>query len=393
MNSQPLILLSDEELSQRLTHVREAMGALHADALLVADNANIYYLTGRVVCGYIYITSSGSMECFIRRPNHLTGDYLHYIHKPEDISAKYGITPVEALALETSDLPYDIIMRLGKALNPGQIVNGSEIMRRARAVKTAKELEMIRTSGIKQARVYSRVPHIYREGMTDIELQVEIERQSRLEGCLGLFRINGSSMELYMANILVGDNADTPTPYDFAMGGEGLDPSLPVGCNGTVIKAGESVMVDANGNYTGYMTDMTRTYAIGGELPAMAMKAHQCSIDICHALARAGTAGTPAKELYELAEKMAAEAGLKDYFMGHRQKAGFVGHGIGIEINELPVIAPRSRDILTTGNVIALEPKFVIPGVGAVGIENSYTVTEHGLELLPVMPEEIISLT
>lgn len=393
MNPQPLILLSDEELSQRLSHVTDAMKALHADALLVADNANIYYLTGRVVCGYIYITAAGSIECFIRRPNHLTGDHLHFIHKPEDIAGKYDIAPVETLALETSDLPYDVITRLGKALNPSAIANGSEIMRRARAVKTAREIDMIRTSGLKQARVYSRVPQIYREGMTDMELQVEIERLSRLEGCLGLFRINGSSMELYMANILVGDNADTPTPYDFAMGGEGLDPSLPVGCNGTIIKAGKSVMVDANGNYTGYMTDMTRTYAIGGTLPATAMKAHQCSIDICHALARKGLPGTPAKNLYELAETIATEAGLKEYFMGHRQKAGFVGHGIGIEINELPVIAPRSRDILTAGNVIALEPKFVIPGVGAVGIENSYTVTDHGLELLTIMPEEIISLT
>ena len=77
--------------------------------------------------------------------------------------------------------------------------------------------------------------------------------------------------------------------------------------------------------------------------------------------------------------------------MGHRQHAGFVGHGVGIEINELPVIAPRSRDILAAGNVIALEPKFVIPGVGAVGIENTYRVTDSGpMERLTDAPEEII---
>ncbi|MDE7443677.1 MAG: M24 family metallopeptidase, partial [Muribaculaceae bacterium] len=76
----------------------------------------------------------------------------------------------------------------------------------------------------------------------------------------------------------------------------------------------------------------------------------------------------------------------------HRQHAGFIGHGVGIEINELPVIAPRSRDILQADNVIALEPKFVIPHVGAVGIENTYVVTADGLKCLTNAPEEIIGL-
>ena len=80
-----------------------------------------------------------------------------------------------------------------------------------------------------------------------------------------------------------------------------------------------------------------------------------------------------------------------DYFMGHHQKAGFVGHGLGIEINELPVIAPRSRDILEEGNVFALEPKFVIPEVGAVGIENTYAITDGRAKCLTLAPEQIIN--
>ena len=78
--------------------------------------------------------------------------------------------------------------------------------------------------------------------------------------------------------------------------------------------------------------------------------------------------------------------------MGHRQQAGFVGHGIGIEINEMPVLAPRSKEILAEGMVFALEPKFVIPGVGAVGIENSFAVTAGGLEKLTPMDEGIVPL-
>ena len=90
---------------------------------------------------------------------------------------------------------------------------------------------------------------------------------------------------------------------------------------------------------------------------------------------------------------MVEKAGLTDYFMGTRQQAKFIGHGIGLEINEPPVLTPRSKDVLQPGMVIAFEPKFVIPGVGAVGVENSYLITETGAEKLTRFEEEIISLT
>ena len=83
---------------------------------------------------------------------------------------------------------------------------------------------------------------------------------------------------------------------------------------------------------------------------------------------------------------------MADYFMGHRSHAGFVGHGIGIEVNEAPVLAPRSKDILQAGNVIAVEPKFVIPGVGAVGVENTYIVTDKGGECITCAPVAPVQL-
>ena len=156
-----------------------------------------------------------------------------------------------------------------------------------------------------------------------------------------------------MGSVLAGDNADAPSPYDFAMGGAGQDVSLPVGSNGTVLTGGMSLMVDMGGNFTGYMTDMTRTFAIG-QVQELARKAHETSIAIHQAIAAKARPGVAAKELYEMAVEMAQQAGLSDYFMGHRQKAGFIGHGVGIEINEPPLLSPRSRVILAEGMVIAL---------------------------------------
>lgn len=386
-------LLPEEEIVLRHGKVKALMKCQGIDFALIADNATIYYLTGRVYAGFVglYADENIPVQYFVRRPVGLTGEGLTYIRKPEDIPALLLTDKIESVGLEFDCQAYSSCLRLMKVFAGKNPVNVSGVIRKVRSVKTAFELGLLRRSGIIHTNVYERIPSLYQDGMTDLEFQIEIERESRLKGCLGQFRISGGSMELFMANILVGDNADNPTPYDFAMGGAGQDPSLPVGANGTVLKPGVSVMVDCNGNYTGYMTDMTRVFSIG-KLSDLAYKAHECSIHICRVLEEQGKPGIEAKELYNKAVEIAEASGLSDYFMGHKQKAGFVGHGIGIEINEGPVLAPRSKDVLESGNVIAIEPKFVIPGVGAVGIENSYVVSEDGLVRLTHAPEEIICL-
>lgn len=386
-----LQLLSHDESQRRLLKVRSQMDKSGIAAVLICDNANLYYLTGRVFAGYVWIPLKGEPVYFVKRPVEMEGDNVVSIRKPEQIPASTGIIPPEVLGLELDTVPYSMVTRLRALFPEARLADASAVMRQARAVKTDEEVRLIGESAMHQDHVYSLVPSYFREGMRDFELQVEIERASRLDGCLGLFRVSGPSMELFMGNVLAGDNADEPSPYDFAMGGAGMDPSLPVGCNGSIIKSGTTVMVDVNGNYTGYMSDMTRTYYLG-EIAQLARKAHQLSIDICRRLEREGTPGAEARSLYQIAEDMVTEAGLHEYFMGHRQKAGFIGHGVGIEINELPVIAPRSRDLLQVGNVIALEPKFVIPGTGAVGIENTYVVTPDGLRRLTDAPEQLTSL-
>lgn len=386
------VLLSPDEQARRIGRVRSLMAADAAkpEAILVTDYANLYYLTGRVFAGMLYLPAEGDPVYFVRRPVDLEGPGSVSIRKAEDMAKVITDAPAQ-LGLELDLVPYSTATRLAAIFPESTPVNASAILRGARAVKTGAEIEMIRRSGVSHCRVYSRIPQLYEEGMTDIELQVEIERASRLEGCLGDFRISGTSMEIYMGNLLAGENADAAGPYDFAMGGAGLDPSLPVGADGTLIVPGTTVMVDMNGDYTGYMTDMTRVFSLGdpGELAA---RAHECSREIHRELQAMSRPGTPARGLYEKAQEIVRSRGLEEYFMGHRQKAGFIGHGVGIEINELPVIAPRSRDILEAGNVIALEPKFVIPHVGAVGIENTYHVTPDGLENLTSAPDEIISL-
>lgn len=388
------MLLPREEASLRIDRLHKAMAGAGIDGLLVADNADIFYLTGRVYAGFAYIPAGMAPLWFVRRPVELEGDGVVYIRKPEDMASHIvaaGLAMPRRLGLELDILSFNQAERLRSVFPGAECVDATPMMRSMRAVKTDFEVEQMRLSGLKHEQVYRKIPKLYRVGMTDVELQVEIERISRLEGCLGVFRISGQSMEIYMGNVLAGRNADVPAPYDFAMGGRGLDPSIPGGAAGEEIKEHNVVMVDLNGNFTGYMTDMTRVFAVGS-LPQEAVDAHQCSIDICRAFEREARPGVEARTLYEMCADMARERGLERYFMGHRQHAGFVGHGVGIEVNEWPVIAPRSRQILERNNTIALEPKFVIPEVGAVGIENTYVIEDTGARSLTNAPEEIVQL-
>lgn len=383
------------EALARKEKIQAALRRLPADALLLADNANLYYTSSRVFCGYTYVPAEGDMLYFVRRPVGLTGDNVVYIRKPEQIieeMQKRGLPLPQTLLVEGDSLSYNEYNRLASAFSSSRILpGGTALIRLVRAVKTPFEIGMIRQSAASHDMLYRHIPKLYTPGMTDLEFSIEIERAARQHGSLGIFRIFGRSMEIFMGNVLAGENADTPTPYDFAMGGAGLDDSLPIGCNGTTIHPGQTVMVDVNGNFTGYMTDLSRVYSLG-EIPEKARHAHAVSLEIEQAVMSMARPGVAASELYDKALAIARDRKVEDYFMGHRQKAGFVGHGVGIEINEQPVLAPRSRDVLEAGMVFALEPKFVIPGVGPVGIENTFLVTDDGVERLTNCEEEIRSL-
>ena len=382
-----ICLLSPAEQQLRLQKLNPA------GPMIFCDPANLFYLTGRIFAGYLYVSSDLKPVYYIKRPLELTGGDIRYIRKPEDIAADFP-DGFDTLGLELSSMPAADAMRLQKGLNARELVNASPLIMAARAVKTPLEISLLEEDGIKQAACSGRLPGLFQSGMTDIELQAAIEYTLRLNGCLGIFRTNGP-MELHMGSVLTGENADEPSPYDFAMGGHGISPALPVGASGEEIKPDSVVMVDMNGCFNGYMTDMTRMYcnaSSASQLNPKVLAAWECSREICHALAQAGLPGTEAKRLYELAVEIAERHKLTAYFMGHRQHAGFVGHGIGITVNELPVIAPRSKAVLAEGNVIALEPKFVIPGFGAIGIENTYVVTPAGLRCITPAPEEITPL-
>ena len=382
------------ELSNRWLTIQTEINKIGADGLLIGGNVNLFYVADRIFSGFCYLPNEGEPLFFVKRPIHLKGNNVIYIRKPEDIPAilsERNIALPKTLLLETDELTYNEVIRLQTALSAKRILNGTTILRAIRSIKSGYEISLLRNSGQLHTDCYREIPNLYRTGMTDLDFSIEIERLFRQKGSLGHFRTFGQSMEIFMGSVLAGNNAEAASPYDFAMGGAGMHNSLPVGCNGTNLTNGMAVMVDMGGTFTGYITDMTRIFSIG-KLSDLAYKAHQASIEIHHEIAMLAKPGVATADLYNLAFTKSEKYNLKEYFMGYHQQAGFVGHGVGIEINESPVLSPRSKDILTPGYAFALEPKFVIPGTGAVGIENTFVVNATGIENITTLNEEIVEL-
>ena len=384
----------ENELELKWRRIQQAMRQEEADGCLLTMNMNLYYVSGQVFNGYFYLPAEGRPYWFVKRLTIPETNQLHVIRKPEQIPDFFrdlNLAMPRKLLLEADELSYNEYIRLQHVFRAEATGNASALIRHIRMIKTPWEIEQMRISARKHEAVYREIPACYRPGMRDIELQIEIEKRMRVHGSLGYFRAFGSNMDIFMGSLLAGENAGEPSPFDFALGGTGMHASGPLGANGTLLREGTTVMADMSGNYTAYQTDMTRVFSIG-KLPDRAYRVHRVALEIQARMERTAKPGVPCAELYRDALAMAGQEGLEDCFMGTRFQAKFVGHGVGLEINELPVLTTRSKDILQPGMTFAFEPKFVLAGIGAVGIENTFLVTDSGVEKMTLLDENIIEL-
>ena len=384
----------ENELELKWRRIQQAMRQEEADGCLLTMNMNLYYVSGQVFNGYFYLPAEGRPYWFVKRLTVPETNQVHVIRKPEQMPELFrdlNLAMPRKLLLEEDELSYNECIRLQHVFRAEATGNASALIRHIRMIKTPWEIEQMRISARRHEAVYREIPACYRPGMRDVELKIEIEKRMRMHGSLGYFRAFGSNMDIFMGSLLAGENAGEPSPFDFALGGKGIHASGPLGANGTLLREGTTVMADMSGNYTAYQTDMTRVFSIG-KLPDRAYRVHRVALEIQARMERTAKPGVSCAELYRDALAMAGQEGLKDCFMGTHLQAKFVGHGVGLEINELPVLTTRSKDILQPGMTFAFEPKFVLAGIGAVGIENTFLVTDSGVEKMTLLDENIIEL-
>lgn len=380
------------ELAPRILRLRTALAEQGLDGALITSPVNLYYFSGTAQQAHLWVPADGEPLLLVRR-------VLERARRESPMGRILPLTSLRELAphlggarrigMELDRIPVTTFGAYRHQLEGVEIQDIGQTVRRIRSVKSPWEVERIRAAAAVADRTYQAVREALREGLTELELSAVAETAERLGGTQGHIRWYGS-IESVPVLVLAGESLLATSFMDTPFAGEGLSPAAPYGPGRRVIRRGMPVCIDYPTQVAGYAHDQTRTLAIGG-LDAELTRAYGVCQEILAALETEARPGATGEALWERALAIARQAGLEANFMGYGEsRARFVGHGLGLEVNEPPVIAPRQGQPLEAGNVIALEPKFFFPGKGAVGLENTYLVTEAGLEKLSQSDEALL---
>jgi Xaa-Pro dipeptidase len=387
-----------EEIDRRLAALRSALAADGLDAALMVQHTDLAYFSGTNQQAHLVVPAAGEPVLLVRRvlERARAESPVGRIEPMRSLGAlpaaldAAGVESGATIGLELDVLPAGLYLGYARRLPDHELGDCSPAVRRVRARKSDWELARMRAACEQVRSAAEAVPGLLRPGVLESQVQLEVETVLRKAGHQGQLRFRGFNQEMHYGQVLAGPSGAVPGYSDSPLCGPGPNPVLGKGPDGHVLAQGDPVIADLVGGHDGWLSDQTRTFAVG-RLDADLRDAHDCAAAILRAVEAELRPGTPASALYDLAERIAADAGLDEHFMGAGpQRVRFLGHGVGMEIDELPVLAPGFDDPLEEGNVIAVEPKFVFPGRGAVGIENMYAVTADGFETMTTAPEELI---
>jgi Xaa-Pro aminopeptidase len=289
-------------------------------------------------------------------------------------------------------VPVQEYLRIKGLFSGTRVEDISGAIRNLRKIKSPFEVSLMRKAGLIAKEVYEAGAFLLKAGMTEIEFAGLLEAEAKKRGHEGLLRVRSINYEAYSWHVLSGTSGGIVSQSDSPMGGLGLSPAFPVGAGRRIIKANEPVLVDFGVCYHGYQADQTRMFCIG-KMPGKFADAYFACKEIHDTLIQAARPGMDCEGLFLETVKTAGRLGKGDIYLGPPGlQTRFVGHGIGLELNELPFIALGQRYALETGMTFALEPKMVFAGEGAVGIENTAVVTEKGCEILTPIKEAIFEV-
>lgn len=387
-----------DELTRRITALQKLLQQKGVDGALIMDNVDMFYFAGTAQRAYLFVPAEGRpllmvKKSFTRARGESALQEIIPLANVKDLTKmlnEYGYNKITTLGLELDVLPAALYLLFQKLFEGTQIVDISGLIRSVRMVKSFYELEVLRDAAQLNYTLFSRARDYLREGITELELAGQLEMVYRLAGHSGTVKMRGFGQEVYFGHILSGTNAAIPSYMESPTGGPGVSMSYPQGAGYKKIARNEPVMIDYVGVLDGYMADQTRIYCIG-QLPDKLVHAHETALLIQEAVKHMAVPGALCEDIYRHAMNMAAESGYGEHFMGYSESVPFIGHGIGIELNEWPILTSGLKTPLEKNMVIALEPKFIFPE-GAVGIENTFVVGEKGLETLTIFDENIIYL-
>jgi Xaa-Pro dipeptidase len=385
---------------KRLEQLQASLREMGWQAALVMQPRDLYYYAGTAQPANLWVPDEGDPVLFTRRVHELTreatwidrtvsaGGFGEMSRALDDLGL--SLPQGAVLGVEQDVLPYRLVESLKKRLEGVRLENVSPTVLRQRLVKDDGELARIRKAVELWKRGHEAIMEILAVGVAEYEVAAAMENAARLGGGDGMVWPRRWDSFLPAGGIVAsGPNAWVVSGEAMTVTGVGLNQGLPWGPSSRRLEAGDLVVVDFTLSYKGYHCDVTRTYCVGEpsqeqrDLWERLLELHLRVVD----QVRPGVTG---EELYLSARGLAEEAGLIDNFMGVGSERGsYIGHSIGLEVDEWPVLGAGYDEPLPVGAVITIEPKFMVPGLGGVMVEDDLVVTPGGHEVISTLERKL----
>jgi Xaa-Pro aminopeptidase len=392
-----LPLVPPGELARRAEALAARLRADGLDGAFLLHPSSGFWLTGTLAQAWPYLDAAGTAVLPVRASvgraaaeSPVPQAPVRSARELRGVIADLGAAAGRRLGVEMDVVPAAEVERLRAAFPDADFADCSLAVRETRAVKSAYEIDWIGRAGAIVCRAMdAALPPRIRPGVTEIELMAFLEGTMRADGHQGVVRMRRWNLEMHYGTVSAGASACYPCYFDGPDGQEALYPAVQQGGGRRAVQPHQTVLVDFVGAAGGYLADRTRVFC-AGRPPREAVEAHDFCREMLAAVVERLRPGVAPSEIHAEVMAKVERSPWGDRFMGWGEnQVGFLGHGIGLDLDELPVIAPRFDAPLAAGNVLAVEPKVFLGGVGAVGVENTYVVTETGCRDLTPGPEEL----
>lgn len=375
-----------EELNERLSRFIQLMNKSNPDwnTSIIFGKINQYYFTGTMQDGLLLINSKGKRFYFVRKSIERAKiespiEEIYQINSYRDVASIYG-KELGNTFFDTETATYAIIQRFSKHFNLNPPKSLDKVILSLRAVKSPYELHWMKISGKLHHRLLTQiVPDLIVEGISEAQFIAEIFRKMISIGYHGVSRFSMFETDMVIGQIGFGESSIYPTSFDGPGGNYGMSPAVPtMGRQNKLLCKGDLVFVDIAFGVNGYHSDKTQVYLYGAEPSEKIKKIHQNCIDIEKELAAKLIPGAIPAKIYNSVMSDIDNSFLKNFMGFEKETVKFLGHGVGLYVDEFPVIANGFNEPLKENMVVALEPKKGIQGFGMVGVEDTYIVTPKG---------------
>jgi Xaa-Pro aminopeptidase len=384
------------ELEKRRERLAIALSENGIESALIDDPVELYWLTGGRQNGLILVGSKDSnvqtthwVKRSLERAKFESGGENcpdPIIAQPRmsdlvDSIRKIGGTQKPSM-LE-GKIPHDrwkFISQKIKSLD-GESKDCTSIMYKLRETKSSWEVDMLRESGRINKDMFQAIKENGGLGKTELEMAGVAEQISRKAGFGGRIRMRKWPMDCDRVVIVAGESASIPSYFDSAIGGIGASPISSLGSGHAKVKPNSPVTVDIVHLHRGYVSDCTRMFS-AGNLESKWIERLDHMVEIRKAVVSSLEKSDDCSKTWEIGSMMAKEMGYSDNLMGmFPDKSNFLGHSVGLELDETPVIANGFDRPLCIGGTMAIEPKVIYPD-GCIGTEDTFVRTKDGMECL-----------